>query len=111
MAGLSLSTQPKIFPCPTCAQTINTSMLQCAYCAAPVDANAAEASAAAFGNLNQSISDASYLRIMFGVGMLCFLGRFLLGFANLGFLFILVALPFMTIRWWLKYGKIRSTDP
>ena len=35
-----------------------------------------------------------------------------LGLAGLvGFVFIKYALPVMIIRWWAKYGRIKSADP
>jgi hypothetical protein len=29
----------------------------------------------------------------------------------LGFTFLEFAIPFMCIRWWVKYGRIQTTDP
>lgn len=28
-----------------------------------------------------------------------------------GFVFIKYALPVMIVRWWIKYGRIKTTDP
>jgi Protein of unknown function (DUF3617) len=113
MPGLSLSTQAKVVPCANCGQTINTSMLQCPYCAAPVDSAAAEASAIAFAELNRAISDASYIRVMGGVAVGIFFARFIpfLGMLSLGFIFMEIAIPVMIIRWWARYRTIPSPDP
>ena len=35
----------------------------------------------------------------------------LLGVASWGFLFLLVAVPVMLIRWWRKYNAIQTGDP
>lgn len=47
------------------------------------------------------------IMIPFGLSILTpFLG--LIGLA--GFVFIKYAVPVMTIRWWIKYGRIKTTD-
>jgi hypothetical protein len=114
MAGsLSLSSTVHVFPCPNCRETINTSMQQCPFCSAPIDRAAAEQSAAATSQISQACSDASYLKIMLGVlipfGVMIFFP--FLGLAGIvGFVFIKYAVPVMIIRWWIKYGRIKTTD-
>jgi hypothetical protein len=96
-------------PCPNCKETINTSMQQCPFCSVAVD----HESAAAFGKVNQACSDASYLKIMAGSALTFFLLRFvpILGTIGvMGFLFLEFAIPVMTIRWWIKFGKIKTDD-
>jgi hypothetical protein len=114
MAGtLSLSSTVQVFPCPNCQETINTSTQQCPFCSTPIDRAAAEQSAAATSRISQACSDASYLKIMLGVlipfGILIFFP--ILGLLGIvGFVFIKYAVPVMTIRWWIKYGRIKTTD-
>jgi hypothetical protein len=113
MESLSLSSAVRVLPCPNCKETINTSMHQCPFCSVPVDHDVAETSAAAFGKVNQACSDASYLKIMAGCALTFFLLRFIpiLGTVGiLGFLFLEFAIPVMTIRWWIKFGKIKTDD-
>src|ERR1700733_1546003 len=115
MAGtLSLSSTVQVFPCPNCRETINTSMQQRPFCSTPIDRAAAEQSAAATSRISQGCSDASYLKVMLGIlipfGILAFFP--FLGLAGMvGFIFIKYAVPVMTIRWWIKYGRIKTTDP
>jgi hypothetical protein len=111
---LSLSSAVQVFPCPNCNETINTSMQQCTFCSAPIDPIAAQASAEATAKISRACSDASYLKIMAG----CALGFFGLRFVPLlmqigwlGFNFLAIAIPFMSIRWWVKYGRIKTSDP
>lgn len=66
------------------------------------------------GKVNQACSDASYLRIMAGT----MVGLFFLSFfpfvgtiGTLGLWFLLLAIPTMTIRWFVKFGAIQSDDP
>lgn len=114
MAGtLSLSSTVQVFPCPNCRETINTSVQQCPFCSTPIDRAAAEQSAAATSKISQACSDASYLKVMLGIlipfGILIFFP--FLGLAGMvGFVFIKYAVPVMTIRWWIKYGRIKTTD-
>jgi hypothetical protein len=114
MAGsFSLSSTVHVFPCPHCQETINTSVRDCPFCSAPIDGAAAERSAAITSKISQACSDASYLKIMLGIlipfGLLIFFP--FLGLAGLmGFVFIKYAVPVMTIRWWVKYGRIKTID-
>jgi hypothetical protein len=112
-SSFSLTPGIRVFPCPNCGETINTTVQQCPFCSTIIDHNAAEASAAATAHVSQAISDASYLKVMawailsfFLVMFIPFLG--LVGFAGLWFLRI--AIPFMLIRWWVRYGKIKTDD-
>jgi len=111
--SFSLSSAVSVFPCPNCKETINTSMQECSFCHTPIDRTAAEESAAATSNISQACSDASYLKIMAGSALTFFLIGFIpiLGsVGSLGFLFLEFAIPIMTIRWWIKFGKIKTDD-
>lgn len=114
MAGsFSLASDVRVLACPNCGQTINTSMTACPYCNAAVDAGAAEAAAAQMSKVNQACSDASYLKIMLGV-MTAFLGLCFIPIMGLigvvGFWFLTFAVPFMAIRWWVKFGSLRADE-
>jgi endogenous inhibitor of DNA gyrase (YacG/DUF329 family) len=111
--SLSLSATVAVFPCPTCKETINTSMRHCPFCGAAIDHAVAEASATETSKISRACSDSSYLKIMLGIlipfGALVFFP--FLGLAGLvGFVFIKYAVPVMAIRWWIKYGRIKSQD-
>jgi hypothetical protein len=113
-SSLSLAPTVEVFPCPNCGQTINTAANSCSFCGTPIDHAAAQASAAETSRISAGCSDASYLKVM-GWGILMFLALAflpLIGMAGaLGLWFLRFAMPFMTGRWWLRYGKIRTTDP
>jgi hypothetical protein len=47
-----------VFPCPNCRETINTSMQQCQFCGAAIDAAAAEQAAAHTSRISDAVSDA-----------------------------------------------------
>jgi hypothetical protein len=111
--NLSLSGTVAVFPCPTCKETINTSIQQCPFCGTAIDHAVAEASAIETTMISRACSDASYLKIMMGIlipfGGLVFFP--FLGLAGLvGFVFIKYAVPVMAVRWWIKYGRIKSQD-
>jgi hypothetical protein len=89
-------------------------MQQCPFCSAQVDHATAAAAAEETAKISRACSDASYLKIMLGIlipfGAAIFFP--FLGLAGLvGFAFIKYAVPTMSIRWWLKYGRIKTTDP
>jgi hypothetical protein len=115
MAGpLSLSSTVEVFPCPTCHETINTSIRQCPHCSTPIDAATAQAAGAATSRISQACSDASYLKIMSWTLFSFFLIMFLpiVGLAGyLGMWFLRFAIPFMSVRWWIKFGRIHTDDP
>lgn len=104
---------PRIFQCPSCRQTIDTAAVKCPFCSVSIDPKLAEAAADTMAKVNQACSDASYLRVMAG-SMLVFLLLSLLplvGFvAMIGFYFLVVAVPVMTIRWWVKFGGLTSDE-
>ncbi len=94
-------------------ETINTTVQQCPFCNTAIDHSAAEASAAATARVSQAVSDASYLRVMAWTILTFFLLIFVpfLGLAGVaGLWFLRIAIPVMLIRWWVKYGKIKSDD-
>lgn len=109
-----LSGEIRVFECPSCRETINTSVTQCPYCSAPVDRNAAAAAADLTSRVSQACSDASYVRILAG-SIIAFFVLFLvpfLGFLGLvGYYLLLVLVPVMSVRWWIRYASIRTQDP
>lgn len=113
MPGLSLSSRVEVFPCPNCRETINTSLSQCTFCGVAVDHAAAVASAAETSTVSQACSDASYLKIMAWAFLACF-GLLFIPFIGLaaavGLWFLRIALPVMVVRWWIKFGKIKTNE-
>lgn len=102
-----------IFECPNCKQTIDASSTQCRFCSTPIDRDFAEAATARMARTNQACSDASFLRTM-AVSILVFLGVMFIPFLTwlglVGYTFLMFAVPFMTIRWWIKFHAVRSDD-
>jgi hypothetical protein len=106
--------KPKIFECPNCKQTIDTSSTQCRFCSASIDPTAAEAAAAKMARINRACSDASYLKIaalcapafflIFFIPFMALLGEF-------GLLFLSVATPIWIILWCFRFLRIQTDDP
>jgi hypothetical protein len=63
--------------------------------------------------VNQACSDASYLKVM-GVSVLVFLALIFVPFAGLlgivGYYFLVFATPVMAVRWWVRFGRIKTED-
>jgi hypothetical protein len=104
----------KIFDCPNCRQTIDTSSVQCRFCSAPIDPAIAEAAATKIALINRACSDASYLKI----AALCapaFLLIFFIPFMTLlgeaGLIFLTVAIPVWILLWCFRFLRIKSDDP
>jgi len=108
-----LSEEIRVFECPSCRETINTSVTQCPYCSAPVDQNVAAAAADLTSRVSQACSDASYVRILAG-SIIAFFLLFLVPFLGLvglvGYYLLLVLVPVMSVRWWIRYASIRTQD-
>ena len=104
----------RVFECPSCRQTINTSLTQCPYCFAPIDRQAAEAAAALTTRVSQACSDASYVRILAG-SLIAFWLLTIVPFMGLvgvvGYYVLLVLVPGLAIRWWVRFSSLRSVDP
>ncbi|HSY02105.1 MAG TPA: hypothetical protein VK819_08115 [Acidobacteriaceae bacterium] len=103
----------RVFECPSCGQTINTSMAQCPYCSAAVDPVAAVVAAELTSKVSQACSDASYVRIVAGTIVVFFL-LFLVPFLGIvglaGYYVLLVLVPILVGRWLLKYATLRTKD-
>ena len=100
--------------CPGCKQMINTLMTECNYCGLVIDPQTAQAGADSQDKIHQACSDASYFRIAVGaltvfyfVGLLPFIGAL----AKVAFFFLLVAVPIMSIRWFIRVRHVHSDDP
>ena len=102
-----------IFECPNCKQTIDTSSTQCRFCSTPIDRAFAEAATAKMANINQACSDASFLRTM-AISIIVFFGVMFIPFLTwlglVGYTFLTFAVPFMTIRWWIKFHAVHADD-
>ncbi len=102
-----------VFECPSCKQTIDASAPNCRFCSTPIDPVVAEAAAVKMAKVNQACSDASFLRTM-AIGMLVFLGIMFVPFMSLlgicGYYFLMFAVPFMSIRWWIRFNAVRADD-
>jgi hypothetical protein len=101
----------RVFECPKCRETINTSVSQCPFCSAPIEPAVADAAAEFMSRVNQACSDASYLRIMGGLmvtfAVLTGLHLPLVGYV---FFFLLFAVPVMAIRWQVRFRGIQTGD-
>jgi hypothetical protein len=109
----STSTNAGIFECQVCKQTIDASSTECRFCSAPIDPIAAEAAAEKMARANQACSDASFLRTM-AFAFLAFIVIMFIPFMGLlgvaGYWFLMFAVPFMSIRWWIKFHAVRADD-
>jgi hypothetical protein len=104
---------PTIFQCPKCNEAIDSTAESCRFCGATVDHEAAEKAAELLARVNQACSDASYMRSTALALPVFFLVRFVPFIAmagTVGFIGVSIVVPVWAVRWWLKYGKVASTD-
>ena len=88
-------------------------MTECRFCHAPVDHRFAEVGAEVQDKTNAACSDASYLKIMaramallYAISWVPLIG----GVGTIGFLILVVGVPIMGIRWYVKYSGIPTKD-
>jgi len=109
----SSSSNAGIFECSVCKQTIDASATKCRFCSASIDPAAAQAAAEKMSRVNQACSDASFLTTM-AISLLVFLGVMFIPFLTLlgvcGYYFLTFAVPFMAIRWWIRFHSLRADD-
>jgi len=110
--GAAMQT-PTIFSCPSCHETIDSSAPVCRFCGATFDHEQAIKAAVILAKVNQACSDASYLRST----ALAYPGFFVLRFVpfvsmlgTVGFYGLSFAIPIWSLRWWLKFAKLDTTD-
>ena len=99
--------------CPSCNETIDASSQQCRFCLAPIDPVAAQAAADVMSKVNQACSDASFVKTAAGAILVAFVLRFVpfvSGLGNVAFLVLLMAVPAMAIRWWVKFLGIETNE-
>jgi hypothetical protein len=111
--NLGAAAAARVFECPACKETINTSVSQCPYCLAVVDARQAQFAADQMGQINQACSDASYLRVMAGTMVAAASLRWapiVWSVGYMAYLFLSFAIPIMAIRWMLRFRAIRTDD-
>lgn len=104
----------KVFECPNCKQTIDTSADQCRFCAAVIDPEVAEAAAIKMARINRACSDASYLKIAALCApafILILFIPFMMPMGELGLLFLEFAIPIWIILWCFRFLKIQTDDP
>ena len=110
----SLPEQARVFHCPNCKQIINTSVRLCPSCSIPIDRRAAEAAAELMGKVHLACSDATDLRTLFNFSPPSKAHLFLFGILGsyaIRLSVYAVVAPVVAIRWWVKFGSIRSDDP
>ena len=104
---------PKVrtFPCPNCKEIITHGVTQCRFCLVPVDPGVADLVTGRQENVNQAVSDASYLRSA-AVAMFGFLAvGMVLTFAYWGFVGTFVVVGVQLLRWQIKFSDLLTSDP
>lgn len=114
--GLSIAAdvnRARVFQCPSCKQTIDSTASECRFCATPIDPISAEIAMNTMARMNQACSDASYLKIALVCGLAFIAVQFIpfMGLVGVvGVYFLILAIPFWTVRWWLKFWDIKADD-
>ncbi|MGH9842968.1 MAG: hypothetical protein ACREEM_29880 [Blastocatellia bacterium] len=106
--------QAQVFQCLNCREMINVSLANCPYCGVAINPETAHAAADNQAIVAQACSNASYLKIMARAMVGFFLFSFVPfvgGIGSWGFLAMLVIIPIVMVRWWVKYRNLQTGDP
>lgn len=105
--------QTQVFQCQNCREFINTAMTNCSYCGVVINPESATTAADVQSKVGKACSDGNFLKIMaralvvfFLVSLVPIVG----GLAGWGFLFLLIAVPVMLVRWCIKYNGLQTGD-
>lgn len=99
------------FPCPNCGETIGSDFAACRYCNSPIDPAAASLAIKLQQQINHACNEASIVRNVAGFTWVVILLHFLfLATDRLLYVGAVVTVPFWLAHWWLKYGRIQTSD-
>lgn len=109
-----LNNSIRTFPCPICGAIITTGIASCDVCSAPIDAQVAETAAErrelvlrANGEASSLVISARMILPFFGLSFVPFLSSV----GRLGVLVLLVQVPWLSGRWYRRYGKLSYPEP
>jgi hypothetical protein len=95
-----------VFTCPACGETIALGCDRCRFCSIVIDQKAAEKAADLMDRINAACSEAEEIRALMGkdpsmldIGPVRNRGRF-----------ELYLVPFLLIRWWIRFGTLKAED-
>jgi hypothetical protein len=103
----------RTYPCPSCNQIINTGVSACEYCSAPVSEAAGEIAADRHQKFLTAFAEANSMVITarcFLVALLTSFSPLLSSVGTLGFLLLLVWVPFLLVRWHRRYSKLDASN-
>ena len=109
-----LNNSIRTFPCPNCGAILTTGIASCDVCSAPIDAQVAETAAERRELVLRSNGEASSLVISARMILPFFalsLVPFLSPVGRLGVLVLLVQIPWLSVRWYRRYGKLTFPEP
>lgn len=100
------STSSQSFQCRNCLEIINAALTNCPYCGAVVEPEAAQT----VPTLAQAAGNACILKLLARAELVLFVLGFVpyLSLAFFGFLILLVGVPALCLRWWIKYRTLRG---
>ncbi|MEK7830791.1 MAG: hypothetical protein AAB401_06885 [Acidobacteriota bacterium] len=88
-------------------------MTNCRYCGAVVSPETAPVEDEAKSKIADASRDGYFLKIMAGAFAVCFIALTSSIFSKValaGFLILLVAIPLMLVRWWIKYRGVHTEE-
>ena len=109
-----LNNSIRTFPCPNCGAILTTGIASCDVCSAPIDAQVAETAAErrelvlrANGEASSLVISARMVLPFFALSLVPFLSAV----GRLGVLVLLIQVPWLSARWYRRYGKLSYPEP
>lgn len=102
----------EVFPCPNCREIINLEMTHCRFCGVAIDPRAASLASQNQAAVARACNDANYLKIMARSLIVFYLVSWVpfLGAVGWAFLILMIVIPALFIRWWIRYRALQTGD-
>jgi len=104
--------QSQGFKCRICDESIDPSLTNCPYCGAVI--GSAESEIPSPSSSDKACKEATILKVMaraLAVSFLAVAMSVVEGLAFFAFITLLISVPVMLIRWWMKYRNLPPTNP
>ncbi len=108
--SLSITLHDRVFQCPNCKETINTSAQRCPFCSHVIDSGTAQVAADFMARVNQACNDARNLRTMAGAIPILFALSFVMSSFKMQTVVAIFVVFGAAIRWRVRFGSLEIDD-
>mgnify|MGYP000246397226 CR=1 FL=1 len=108
-----MASEEELVQCHNCLEFVSASLTNCRFCGAVITAENVRVEETLQAKLAQANREGNLLKLLSRALTVCFLALTFSIFSKLalaGFLLLLVVVPILLVRWWVKYGRLPSEE-